>query len=358
MQTRFFALEVPRLHVKAVKTTLESKNLRNRELKISRISYLDAEKTCGETYFVPTLIEVDERVEGKQNKTKVFQDLGISHLADYLHITTYDNSQPRQTLSYKKDPLAEAVRRFIHGFDSTRLEELPTSIESLILALPHSYSIYPPLLLLPYNAFAAPEWEYLLHLVMNDNDRSHFFQYLTEQMGVTHIAIDRPIPSHIPGSDTPNVQRRPYITCLYGEFGDHTSTSEVTSSCFNDAFWVSTKQNGITQIWAPLYTMFSRGNVKEKTRLLRLSSTTLPPPEGAKGQCMIDMYAGIGYFAFSYIKAGLRKVLCFELNPWSVEGLRRGALANSWKCEIFTENDITCLGPEDERVRDTEVKLL
>jgi tRNA wybutosine-synthesizing protein 2 len=359
MQTQFFALEVPRPHVKAVKTALELKELRNREVKISRISSLGTEKTCGEAYFVPTLIEVDEQEEEEQNKSNVFQDLGISHLADDIHITTYGDPQLCQTSSSKKvGPLAEAVRRFVHDFDSTRLEELPTSTASLILALPHSYSIYPPLLLLPYNAFATPEWEHLLYLVMDNSDRCYFFQYLAEQMGVTHIAIDRPIPSHIPGSDTPNVQRRPRITNLYGDFGTHISTAKVTPSCFNKTLWVSTKQNGITQIWAPLYTMFSRGNVKEKTRLLRLPSTTLPPPEGAKGQCMIDMYAGIGYFAFSYIKAGLGKVLCFELNPWSVEGLRRGALANSWKCEVFTEDDVACLGPENERVRDAEVKLL
>lgn len=359
MQTRFFALEVPRPHVKAVKTALESKDLRNRELKISRISSLGTNKTCGEAYFVPTLIEVDEREAGEQNKSEVFQDLGISHLADDIHITTYGNPQPYQSLNSKKvSPLAEAVLRSFHNFDSTWLEALPTSTASLVLALPHSYSIYPPLLLLPYNAFATPEWEHLLYLFMDNSDRHLFFQYVAEQMGVTHIAIDRPIPSHIPGSDAPNVQRRPRITNLYGDFGSHISTTTVTRSCFNNAFWTSTKQNGIIQIWAPLYTMFSRGNIKEKTRLLRLPSTTLPPPEGAKGQCMVDMYAGIGYFAFSYVKAGLGKVLCFELNPWSVEGLRRGALANSWKCEIFTENDIACLSPEDERVRDAEVKLL
>ena len=38
-----------------------------------------------------------------------------------------------------------------------------------------------------------------------------------------------------------------------------------------------------------------------------------------------DLYAGIGYFAFSYAKAGVGKVLCWEINPWSVDGLRRGA---------------------------------
>lgn len=359
MQTHFFALEVPRAHVKAVKTALESKDLRNREFKISRISSLDTEETCGEVYFVPTLIEVDGREVGEQSKSKIFQDLGINHLADYIHITTYSNPQPGQALNSKKmDPLAEAVRIFIHDFDIIRPEDLSTSTASLILSLPHSYSIYPPLLLLPHNSFATPEWVHILYIVMDNSDRYCFFQHIAWKMGVTHIAIDHPIPSYIPGSDTPNVQRRPRITNLYGDFGTHISTAKVSPCCLTNAFWVSTKQNGITQIWAPLYTMFSRGNIKEKTRLLQLPSMVLPPPTGAKGQCAVDMYAGIGYFAFSYLKAGLGKVLCFELNPWSVEGLRRGALANSWRCEVFTENDVAQLDSDDERMKDPEIRLL
>lgn len=48
----------------------------------------------------------------------------------------------------------------------------------------------------------------------------------------------------------------------------------------------------------------------------------------------VDLYAGIGYFAFSYAKAGVGRVLCWEINGWSVEGLRRGAEANGWGVRV------------------------
>lgn len=79
--------------------------------------------------------------------------------------------------------------------------------------------------------------------------------------------------------------------------------------------------------------MFSRGNLSEKKRVLELPSLTR---DGLGGKVpgeisAVDLYAGIGYFAFSYMKAGVGKVLCWELNPWSIEGMRRGAERNGWK---------------------------
>ena len=49
-----------------------------------------------------------------------------------------------------------------------------------------------------------------------------------------------------------------------------------------------------------------------------------------RGWSAVDLYAGIGYFAFSYVRRGAAVVLCWEINPWSVEGLRRGCRANGW----------------------------
>jgi tRNA wybutosine-synthesizing protein 2 len=72
--------------------------------------------------------------------------------------------------------------------------------------------------------------------------------------------------------------------------------------------------------------MFSRGNVKEKARVLNFP--------GIKGQEVVDLYAGIGYFVFSYVKAGAKRVYGWEINPWSVEALRRGAEMNGWKVRV------------------------
>ena len=100
--------------------------------------------------------------------------------------------------------------------------------------------------------------------------------------------------------------------------------------------------------------MFSRGNISEKARILKLASTATSHkvindsgrPESAIGEgreigrkgekcTAIDLYAGIGYFVFSYAKSEtVARVLGWELNGWSVEGLRRGAGVNGWGVRV------------------------
>jgi tRNA wybutosine-synthesizing protein 2 len=72
--------------------------------------------------------------------------------------------------------------------------------------------------------------------------------------------------------------------------------------------------------------MFSRGNITEKTRVLSFPDI--------QGEEVADLFVGIGYFAFSYLKAGAKRVWGWDLNPWSIEGLRRGAVMNGWKCSV------------------------
>lgn len=86
--------------------------------------------------------------------------------------------------------------------------------------------------------------------------------------------------------------------------------------------------------------MFSRGNITEKARLLTLPSVVQAVEEGrlGSGSTTVDLYCGVGYFSFSYVKAGITKVLGWDLNPWSIEGLRRGAIANKWGVTVFNED--------------------
>ncbi|KAI4120593.1 MAG: hypothetical protein LQ347_007069 [Umbilicaria vellea] len=96
--------------------------------------------------------------------------------------------------------------------------------------------------------------------------------------------------------------------------------------------------------------MFSRGNITEKARILKMPVTIgeAAVHSSHKGNgyaaaavepewSAVDLYAGIGYFAFSYVRRGAAVVLCWEINLWSVEGLRRGAGANRWP-------DVTVVG--------------
>ena len=90
--------------------------------------------------------------------------------------------------------------------------------------------------------------------------------------------------------------------------------------------------------------MFSRGNITEKARILGEgpSQGTFPGldekslhDQKISELSVVDMYAGIGYFVFSYLKRGVKRVWGWELNGWSVEGLRRGCEANRWGCRVI-----------------------
>jgi tRNA wybutosine-synthesizing protein 2 len=232
------------------------------------------------------------------------------------------------------NPLQKALRSSLKALPTDFLASINITIDALLSATPKTYSIYEPLLLLPPHTFTSQEWKSVLSQLGREGKYA-FFSHFAANMNVTHIALNAPISPTVSGNgeQEENIQRRPNITPLHGDFRPFATTTPTTQD-FDSAFWVSTRQNGITQSWAPLYTMFSRGNINEKARLL-----TLAPVKSAvsdpKGCTAVDLYAGIGYFAFSNAKAGCAKVLGFELNPWSVEGLRRGARANKWSCSVI-----------------------
>ncbi|KAK3955892.1 S-adenosyl-L-methionine-dependent methyltransferase [Pseudoneurospora amorphoporcata] len=260
------------------------------------------------------------------------------------------------------------------------------------------------MVLLPSGSFTSSPWPQLLASLSSEVKSALWIKILANitrdggasKVGLSRLAVNEGIPLLVgeqaskasKEEDEENLLRSPSgLKMLHGDFGPALSpTALPTEKDFDEAFWVSTKQNGITQIWAPRYTMFSRGNVKEKARLLDFHRTpaanntattttankpssspasisesagpinTNTNPEAAppqqnltrrvkpsatlKGRYALDLYAGIGYFVFSYAKLGMR-VLCWEINPWSVEGLRRGALANKWTVKVFQGTDLT-----------------
>ncbi|KAJ9654407.1 S-adenosylmethionine-dependent methyltransferase [Neophaeococcomyces mojaviensis] len=140
-----------------------------------------------------------------------------------------------------------------------------------------------------------------------------------------------------------NIMRSPTnLRPLYGDFGPDslfsTRESGPGQADSDAAFWVETSQlSGIRQVWAPRWTMFSRGNIREKGRILGQQSTFPGLTEEDLNQPLpaidvVDFYVGIGYFALSYLKRGIRRVFGWEINGWSVEGLRRGCERNGWQC--------------------------
>ncbi|KAJ3499040.1 hypothetical protein NLG97_g655 [Lecanicillium saksenae] len=205
--------------------------------------------------------------------------------------------------------------------------------------------------LLPSGSFSKPVWIDVLQTCSTES-RTALWRLLLKELSLvaksplTNLAINEGIPLEKDGnSGEENILRSPTgLRMLYGDFGPALDEVEtVGASAFETALWVSTKQNGIHQTWAPRWTMFSRGNVTEKARLLEFKHTKSP---SGQQPWAVDLYAGIGYFVFSYAKMGMR-VLCWEINPWSVEGLRRGACANKWSVKVVSEATDLALPAEE-----------
>jgi tRNA wybutosine-synthesizing protein 2 len=201
--------------------------------------------------------------------------------------------------------IADPLQAFLHAAN------LPPELQA---TAPKRSSTYPPLLLLPSDAFASAPWR--AHL----REHPAFLAELAHALKVSHIARNAPIAA---GG---NVMRSPS-----GLEFLHPPGYSSSGPRFEDALWVHTTQNGIRQTWAPEFTMFSRGNVKEKRRVLEFKDV--------HGQEVVDLFAGIGYFVFSYLKAGATKVWCWEINPWSVEALRRGCAENGWSVRVVKHGE-------------------
>lgn len=213
----------------------------------------------------------------------------------------------------------------------------------LLETAPKRFTAYEPMVLLPTGSFTAPCWIALLDSI-GEEARSRLWNAILAgvskrgQPALTHLATNEGIPlSDGVNGGAENVLRSPCrLKMLQGDFGPASVTEDARwEDEFNKAFWVSTKQNGVIQTWAPRWTMFSRGNVKEKARLMTFPAVT----DRTSQHWAVDLYAGIGYFVFSYAKLGFR-VLCWEINPWSIEGLRRGAVANGWTVKVVQGEEL------------------
>ncbi|KAL8832804.1 MAG: hypothetical protein Q9170_004749 [Blastenia crenularia] len=309
--------------------------------------------STGQRYVIPTNFEVlvasrtNDDIQANQAKDQVLQKIGLVDQAGIEAYMTFRRRPSTRLNESDKSPLAQAVREWLHSLPSHIHSKLPMNVDQLPNTCKWTYTIYAPMLLLPPNCLSQDPWPELLEDALRPF-LPDLYKTVCEQLKVTHIAINRPIPALLPSSNNSaqdmNVLRLPSnLVPLHGEFGE--PNLPATDQNFRGAFWVSTIQNNITQTWAPLYTMFSRGNIKEKTRLLSLISTPSDSVRGgldgiARESSAVDLYAGIGYFAFSYAKAGVAKVLCWEINGWSIEGLRRGAKKNGWSIQVVDNEQV------------------
>ncbi|KAL1593236.1 S-adenosylmethionine-dependent methyltransferase [Paraconiothyrium brasiliense] len=355
-------LIVPQRHVKRVKTALEQRKLLNKKKGIAQLYDAKTWGSVNEQYMsIPTtmIIGVIDNLEDQNpippevTYKYTFELLSLEDIKGEITAKSYD-VPPEDYEPWRRNPFLKAVKESLEALPPELLESLGGSLNVLISDFPTTYTIYRPMLLLPRNRFTSSYGSTLSHaLLLHSPDFQPFWERVAAAVGVTHIAINAGIPlqatpldtvpQNVGGTPIENVFRSPRdLTPVYGFFGPPPSAqtlSAPSTTDFDTALWVTSTQNGIQQTWAPLYTMFSRGNIREKTRLLNLPSvnTSVEEPRGCTA---VDLYAGIGYFVFSYKKAGVSKVLCWELNPWSIEGLQRGAKLNGWRTKVVKSDSV------------------
>jgi len=266
----------------------------------------------------------------------------------------------------RRGPIGEVVIAWLRQLPSDIVQENHTKVmDELWSTMPKRWSRYQPMILLPARSFQSDEWESLLKTA-GEERRDMLWKAILEAVSkmeggtpLTHIAVNSGIPAQQKQAE--NILRSPSgLVMLYGDFGPSdygNGGDEPSEDDFKKALWVSTIQNGIYQTWAPRWTMFSRGNIKEKARLLGFHKGTVSKRRQVAKQNLgkgiaVDLYAGIGYFVFSYAKLGMARVVCWEINPWSVEGLRRGAERNGWDVKIMRGDASVqdTLGASSERI--------
>lgn len=220
--------------------------------------------------------------------------------------------------------LEAVVRQYLENASRSGVD---LDVDHLMSRVPKRWSVYHPMVLFGEGGFDLDVWNSAFGSGIT---RSSFFGAVRTAFPatITHFAANRPIVES-------DIMRRPFnLVPLHGDFGPDPSDQLFDSpeaGDLEDAFWCHVVQNGIYQTWAPRYTMFSRGNIKEKKRVL----DSFP---NLKGLVVMDLYAGIGYFTFSYLANGA-VLMCWEVNPWSIEGLVKGLAENGYKYKVFGRDD-------------------
>lgn len=179
------------------------------------------------------------------------------------------------------------------------------------------YSIYPPMVL--FNSMVT--WTDEEARILVENSSKYFGLH-----GITHLALNARL---VPGDE---VRSPSFFTPIYGNFGPAPGDGSPGAKDFDEAFWCSCIQHKITQIWAPRYTMFSRGNIREKIRVRSF--------EQIMGNDIVDLYCGIGYFSLAYAFNLPRRIFAWDINPWSIEGFMRGAKANKVNARLVTSHPV------------------
>ena len=167
-------------------------------------------------------------------------------------------------------------------------EHLPK--EDLLQCLPVKWERLGDLVLLPREVMSLPPWS----AIKDHPSVKDLWLGLTNALNATSLGIQGPI-------------------------ADDRFRSSQVEMLLGDSV-VDFLDHGLRYTFDAAAVMFSSGNVTERRRIASFNM---------EGETVVDAYAGVGYYTFPMlVHAKADHVHACEINPASLEGLRRGAALN------------------------------
>ena len=204
-----------------------------------------------------------------------------------------------------RETLKSSLKLVLEGVDPPVTSE---RIARMMSDVPTSWERHGDLVVLPSRAFSSDDWREIISTV------GDFWSRVARALDCNRLARDSEISR------------------------DEFRSSRALMLRGRDP-WVEHADNGIRYVFDVTKVMFSSGNISEKLRVAEFD---------CRGEVVVDMYAGIGYFTLPYLVHGhADRVHACEWNPVALEGLRRGLAANGVgeKCVVH-EGDcrkVTCI---------------
>lgn len=178
--------------------------------------------------------------------------------------------------------------------------------ESLLEQLPKRWERLGDIVVLPVTCFNDPAWDAI---------GSELWPAVAKSLGAHRLARQARV--------APTGTRDSRLEILAGDNG-----------------WVEHRENGILYCFDATKCMFSWGNLSEKLRMARLD---------CRGEVVVDLFAGIGYFTLPFlVRSHAKLVYACEWNSFAVEALQHNVEANSVsdRC-IVLEGDNRLTAPKE-----------
>lgn len=257
---------------------MEEKGFYDRERKVARHSK--------DEVMIPIKQELAEQLKNEPiagtEKLLLFSFEGkIEHIDTHVLNTRQRKLSPQEKLKLAIDNLL-LIKGVAH--DAFLQNDIPLHWEQ-----------HGDLILLPENSFAVDKWALF---------GEELWKVVAESLGVTRVAKKSTINN--------DGFRTPKVNLLLGDNG-----------------WVTHTDNGIKYTFDVTKCMFSAGNITEKIRVGNFD---------CRGQTVVDLYAGIGYFVLPYLvhsKAAM--VYACEWNENAIQALKRNLTLNGVdkQCVIY-----------------------